>query len=161
MEVSSRFYSKTRDLASRAATAHLSLPTIAVILVVFGFLASCADAGTTNYAGFQGESDDWVGACPAEFDVGMPAGGMVGATLTVMCSHQSTVEETMTGSFVPGTGHYHAVVTGIKTAPGFSYDQDKEFDLTLAADGCAMSGTVADGDGSSNISFDSSAQDCP
>jgi hypothetical protein len=160
MKVSSRFYDKTCALASRAATAHLSFPMMAVILVVFGFLASCADTGSTNYAGFRGESDNWVGACPAEFYVGTPTGGMVNATLTVMCNHQPTVEETMTGPLVPGTGHYHAVVTGIKTAPGFSYDQDKGFDLTLASDGCTMSGTVADGDDSSNISFDSSAQDC-
>ena len=127
-----------------------------------GFLASCANADTTNYVRISGESDDWVGSLSrASWLSARRRAGWSTATLTVMCNHQPTVEETMTGPFVPGSGHYHAVVTGIKTAPNFSYDQDKNFDLTLAADGCTMSGTVTDGDGSSNISFDSSAQDCP
>lgn len=161
MKVSYRFYNKLRDLRSRAAAVPISLPMVAVMFAGFGVLASCADANTSNYAGFHGESDDWVGTCPAQFEVGTLAGGMVDATLTVMCNHQPTVEETMTGPFVLGTGHYRAVVTAIKTASGFSYDQDKNFDLNLAADGCTMSGTVTDGDSSSHISFDSIAQDCP
>jgi hypothetical protein len=134
---------------------------IAATCVVLTSLASCANADTTNISGFQGSSDDWVGTCAAQLAVGTPAGGVVDATLTVMCNQQPTVEETMSGPFVPGSGHYHAIVTAIKTAPDFSYDQDKNFDLNLAGNGCTMSGTVTDVDGSNNISFDSSAQGCP
>jgi hypothetical protein len=46
-------------------------------------------------------------------------------------------------------------------APNFTYDQDKSFDLTLAPNGCTMSGAVTDADGSTNISFDSTAENCP
>ncbi len=67
----------------------------------------------------------------------------------------------MTGPSAPKNGHYHAIVTGIKAAQNFSYDQDKNFDLTLMSDGCMMSGTVTDADGTNNISFNSLAQNCP
>ena len=134
---------------------------IAVTMMTVGFLASCANANSADFSRFQGESDDWVGTCPAQFTVGAPAGGMISATLTVMCDHRPTVEETMTGPFVPQSGRYHAVVTGVKTAQNFNYDQDKSFDLVLTPDGCTMSGIVADADGTSNIRFDSTAQDCP
>ena len=134
---------------------------IAVTMVTVGFLVSCANANSADFSRFQGESDDWVGTCPAQFVVGTPADGMISATLTVMCDHRPAVEETMTGAFMPQSGRYHAVVTGIKTAQNFNYDQDKSFDLVLTPDGCTMSGIVSDADGSSNIRFDSTAQDCP
>jgi hypothetical protein len=145
----------------REAAACGSFPVVAVTLVAVCFLVSCADADPANVSSFQGESDDWVGTCPATFAVGTPTGGMIGATLTVMCDHRPTLEETMSGPFVPGSGHYHAVVTGIKTAQNFNYGQDQNFDLTLDSNGCSMSGTVTDADGSSKVSFDSTAQDCP
>ena len=133
---------------------------MAVIVVTAGFLASCADAVSADFSGFQGVSDDWVGSCPAQFVVGTPAEGMVQATLTVLCDHHLMVEETMSGPFVQGNGHYHGIVTAIEKAPNFDYDQDRSFDLTLTSDGCTMSGTVTDADGNNSISFDSHAQDC-
>lgn len=145
----------------RAAPAYGVFSVVAVIFVAAAFLGSCADADSANFAGFHGESDDWVGTCPAQFVVGTPTAGMIRATLTVMCAQGPMVAETMAGPFVPETGHYQAVVTGIQTAQNSTYDQDKSFDLTLSADGCSMSGTVTDADGSSKVSFDSPAQDCP
>jgi len=131
------------------------------ILAAGALLASCADANSSDFSGFRGEADDWVENCPAQLTVGVPTAGVVDATLTVLCNQKPTVEETMTGPYVPNSGHYHAVVTGIKTAPGFSYDQDKSFDLTLISDGCMMSGTVTDADRTNNVTFNSLAQNCP
>ena len=145
----------------RAATASGAFSIVGVILVAAGLLGSCTDANSANFAGFHGESDGWVGTCPAEFVVGTPTAGMIDATLTVMCDHRPMAAETMAGPFVPETGHYQAVVSGLKTAQNFTYDQDKKFDLTLTPDGCSMAGTVTDADGSSSVSFDSGAQDCP
>jgi hypothetical protein len=137
------------------------LSALAVLLVTAGFLVGCVHATTTNYAGFQGESDDWAGSCPAEFTVGKPVSGTISATLAVICHGHAAVEEVMSGPFVLETGHYHAVVTGIRTAPDFSYDADKSFDLALSSDGCSMAGTVTDADGKENVSFDSPAEACP
>ena len=147
---------KKRDVEGRRL-----FSVIAVTVVTVGFLASCANANSSDFSSFQGESDDWVGNCPAQFTVGTPTGGMISAMLTVMCDHRPTVEETMTGPFVPQSGRYHAVVTGLKTAQNFNYDQDKSFDLALTPNGCTMSGTVTDADGNSNVSFDSTAENCP
>lgn len=147
---------KKRDVAGRCL-----FPVAVAILAAGAFLASCADANSSDFAGFRGEADDWVGNCPAQLAVGMPTAGMIDATLIVLCDQKPAVEETMTGAYVPNDGHYHAVVTGIRTTPSFDYDQDKNFDLTLISDGCIMSGTVTDANGSSNISFNSLAQNCP
>jgi hypothetical protein len=144
----------------RAASVRAAFSGLAVTVVTVGFLASCADADSSDFSAFHGESDDWVGNCFADFVVGTPTAGMIDARLTVLCDHRPTVEETMSGPFVPRTGRYHAIVTGIKTAPNFTYDEDKNFDLTLAGDGCSMFGTVTDTDGTSKISFDSTDQAC-
>ena len=67
----------------------------------------------------------------------------------------------MSGPFDLANGHYHAVVTAIRTAPDFSYDADKGFDLALSGDACSMAGTITDAGGKENVSFDSPAEACP
>lgn len=134
---------------------------LAVLMVTAGFLVGCVHATTTNYAGFHGESDDWVGSCPAEFTVGKPVSGTISATLAVICHGRTAVEEVMSGPFDLANGHYHAVVTAIRTAPDFSYDADKGFDLALSGDACSMAGTITDAGGKENVSFDLPAEACP
>jgi len=145
----------------RGAAGRFLFPVTVAILAAGALLASCANANSSDVSGFRGEADGWVGNCPAQLAVGTPTGGMIDATLTVLCDQKPAVEETMSGPYVPNNGHYHAVVTAIKTAPSFSYDQDKNFDLALISDGCMMSGTVTDADGTNNVTFNSLAQNCP
>lgn len=132
-------------------------------MVVFFSSISIACHAQTNrsgFAGFQGQSPDWVGDCSAEMDISKPSNGISNGTLTVTCNNTANVEEFFVGYFSPSNDGYSANVTAIKNFTGLDYDEDMHLELQLSQDGCTMSGTdTGDGD-ANNVSFISNSPDC-
>ncbi len=122
--------------------------------------ASHAHADNTPFTGFRGQVSDWIGSCDAELEIGPPANGISNATLSVICNNDVNVEESLSGHFDFSNGRYNAEVTAIKNITGTEYDRDLHFDLQRSEDGCTMSGTATDADGSNDVSFRSVAPGC-
>jgi hypothetical protein len=57
-------------------------------------------------------------------------------------------------------GRISANPTSIKNLTGMDYDRDLLLDLQRSEDGCSMSGTVTDGTGPNDISFQSESPGC-